>query len=108
MQWPEVTEATSYGEPSLKVRKRLLTLLRVNDDSIVLLDVPVLERDLLIEMMPDAFFHERHYDGHDIVLAKLRHVPHDIVERLLKRRWEGSASKRAIGTLATGGKARGL
>ena len=96
MQWPEVSEAISYGEPSLKVRKRLLARHRPGDGSMVLLDVPAEERDHLIGIMPDAFFCEPHYEGHDIVLARLQNVPVDVVERLLERRWKSSASKSAI------------
>ena len=44
VQFPGVTEAVSYGEPSLKVRTSLLTRWRMNDDSIVLLDVDSFER----------------------------------------------------------------
>lgn len=96
MQWPEVCEAISYGEPSLKVRKRLLARHRPGDGSVVLLDVPAEERSHLIEIMPDAFFCEPHYEGHDIVLARLQHLPVDVARRLLERRWRSSASKRAI------------
>ncbi|MDX8352102.1 hypothetical protein [Cognatiyoonia sp. IB215182] len=95
-QWPEVIEATSYGEPSLKVRKRLLARHRTADDSIVLLDVPHDERDHLIEILPDVFFREAHYDGYNIVLAKLANAPPETIARLLERRWRGSASKRAL------------
>lgn len=95
-QWPEVERAVSYGEPSLKVRKSLLTRHRVDDDSLVLMDVPVDERDHLIEMMPEAFFVEPHYHGHAIVLARLSHLPPDIAKRLLERRWRNTATKRAI------------
>jgi hypothetical protein len=96
LKWPEVNEGVSYGEPSLKVRKRLLVRLRIADDSLVLLDVPAEERDHLIDILPDVFFIEPHYLGYDIVLAKLVKAPVDILERLLERRWRNSASKRAI------------
>jgi len=96
LQWPEVTEATSYGEPSLKVRKRLLARHRTADDSIVLLEVPHDERDHLIELLPEVFFREAHYDGYDIVLARLANAPPETVARLLERRWRAAASKRAL------------
>lgn len=96
LQWPEVTEARSYGEPSLKVRRRLLARHRLDDNSIVLLDVPQAERAHLIDLMPEAFFCEPHYEGHDIVLARLDHVRAEVVERILERRWRGSATRRAI------------
>ncbi|WP_299701588.1 hypothetical protein [uncultured Tateyamaria sp.] len=96
LKWPEVSEAVSYSEPSLKTRKRLLARHRVVDDSLVLLDVPAEERDHLIEIMPEVFFIEPHYEGHDIILANLANIPNDILERLLERRWRSSASKRAL------------
>ena len=94
--WPEVTESASYGEPSLRVRRRLLARLRVEDSSLVLLGVPDAERDHLIEMMPDAFFREPHYDGHDIVLAWLDRAPAETVQRVIERQWRALATKRAV------------
>ena len=96
LRWHEVTEATSYGQPSLKVRRRLLTRHRPTDDSIVLQDVPTDEREHLIEMMPDVFFCEPHYADYDIVLARLPDLPPDMALRLLERRWRSSATKKAI------------
>jgi len=96
MQWPQVSEATSYGEPSLKVRKRLLTRYRIESNSVVLLDVSAEERDHLIEIMPETFFCEPHYEGHEIVLAKLEHAAEPVIGRILERRWRSSASKRTI------------
>ena len=95
-RWPEVSESVSYGEPSLKTRARLLVRHRLCDDSIVLLDVPAGERDYLIDIMPEVFFVEPHYLGHEIVLARLALVPADILERLLQRRWRNSARKGAV------------
>ncbi|MEM9974545.1 MAG: MmcQ/YjbR family DNA-binding protein [Pseudomonadota bacterium] len=96
LRWPEVVESTSYGEPSLKVRKRLLTRTRLDDDSLVLLDVPAEEREMLIVAAPRVFFVEEHYRDYDIVLAWLATLTRQDVEPLLERRWRNSATKRAI------------
>lgn len=96
LKWPEVVEGISYGEPSLKVRKRLLTRTRKEDDSIVFLDVLSEEREMLIEASPQTFFVEDHYRNHDIVLAHLERISPSEVEALLERRWRNSATKRAI------------
>ncbi|MEO0914628.1 MAG: MmcQ/YjbR family DNA-binding protein [Pseudomonadota bacterium] len=87
---------TSYGTPSLKVRRRLLARHRPEDDSVVLPGIPVEERGHLIEVMPDAFFCEPHYEGYDIVLAWLPPAPPDIIGRFLERRWRSAATKRAL------------
>ncbi len=96
LAFPEVVEATSYGTPALKVRKRLMVRLRPEDDSIVLLGVPVEERDHLIALMPEAFFTTPHYEGHATLLARLAHAPEDIVARILERRWRAGATRRAL------------
>lgn len=96
--FPEVTEATAYGEPALKVRKALLTRLRVADRSLVLLDVPAGEREMMIAAAPETFFCEPHYQGHDIVLARLEALTAARAQRLLERRWRGRATKSAIAT----------
>ncbi len=96
MKFPGVEEAVSYGEPSLKVRKSLLTRLRKNDESIVLLDVDMFERDQLIEMEPDTYFLEEHYAGHDIVLAKLFALDLVPLEMFLERRWRNIAPKKLV------------
>ena len=95
-QWPEVIEAVSYGEPSLKVRNRLLARQRLEDNSVVFMDVPVEEREYLLEMFPNIFFCEPHYEGHEIVLARLTHLNSEFAHRLLERRWRNSATKRAV------------
>jgi hypothetical protein len=96
LEFPETVEAISYGEPSLKVRKKLLTRYRVADHSIVLMDVPAEERAFLIEHSPDIFFSEPHYQSYDIVLAKLQRIQPEQVAAFIERRWRNLATKAAI------------
>ena len=95
-RWPEVRQATSYGEPSLKVRNSLLTRWRVADNAIVLSGVPANERDLLIEMAPDVFFCEPHHDGRDAILAYVSPASPAAITGILERRWRNSGTKKAI------------
>lgn len=82
-----VNESVSYGEPSLKMGKSLLTRYRVADDSVVLKGIGTDERDLLIAHAPEVFFLEPHYVGYDIVLARLAPARHDELMGLVKRTW---------------------
>ena len=91
-----VTEATSCGEPSLRVGKALLTRLRVADGSIVLKHVDPDERDLLISRAPDLFFIEDHYRGHDIVLARLSAARTAQLLPFVERVWRHIAPKRLV------------
>ena len=96
LKFPGVEQAISYGEPSLKVRKSLLTRWRKNDDSIVLLDVDMFERDQLVAGEPGTYFLEEHYSGHDIVLANLPALELVALEMFLERRWRNIAPKKLV------------
>jgi len=92
---PEVTVSTSYGTPALKVRGKLLTRLRPELDSLVFLDVPLDEREMLIEANPSVFHTTPHYDGHASVLARLSRLEPSTVQNFIERRWRAIAPKRA-------------
>jgi hypothetical protein len=90
-----VTEGSSYGEPSLKIGKSLLTRHRLADDSIVIKGVDFDERDELIERFPNIFFVEDHYLQYDIILARLAHATADQLTPYIERTWLGLAKKSA-------------
>ena len=95
-EFPGGELSTSYGRPSLKVRGKLLTRLRVEDDSLVLLDVGFDEREFLIEAEPRVFHTTPHYKDYPSVLARLGAVAPDVVRAMLTRRWRNVAPKRLI------------
>jgi hypothetical protein len=99
---PEVEVSTSYGTPALKVRGKLLTRLRPEDDSLVFLDVPLDERDLLIEAEPATFHTTAHYDGYPSVLARLATLDAITLRRMIERRWRNVAPKRLVRALDAG------
>lgn len=74
----------------LKIRGKLLTRLRSEDDSLVLPDVPLDERDMLIDADPGAFHTTPHYDGYPIVLARLDALEPARLMPFLERRWRRS------------------
>jgi hypothetical protein len=90
---PEVEVSTSYGTPALKLRGKLLTRLRPEDDSLVLLDVPTDERSMLIEADPSVFHTTPHYAGYPAVLVYLATVDEARLKQFLKRRWRNIAPK---------------
>ena len=96
LAWPEVEDGSSYGTPALKVRKKLLARLREDNDSLVMLGVPLDERDMLIETQPKMFYFTDHYRDYPTVLIRLSKAKRAIVEPLLRRRWRELASKRAV------------
>ncbi len=96
LKLPEVEVSTSYGTPSLKVRGKLLTRLRTEDDSLVLMGVGFDEREILIEAAPETFHTTPHYKDHPSLLARLESVDAGTVARLLERRWRAAAAKRVV------------
>jgi hypothetical protein len=91
--FPGVEVGLSYGTPALKVRGKILTRLRPEDDSLTLHDVPVDEREMLIESDPAKFHTTSHYDGYPIVLARLAALTPERLQPFMERRWRSLASK---------------
>ena len=96
LDWSDVEDGTSYGTPALKVRKKLLARLREDGDSLVMLGVPLDERDMLVESQPKVFYFTDHYRDYPTVLIRLSKTRRGTVEPLLRRRWRELASKAAI------------
>ncbi len=96
LNFPEVSRAISYNEPSLKFRKSLITRLRQADESIVLLDIPEPEREMLLSVAPQVYFVEQHYLAYDIVLARLGKTTLPDIAPLIERRWRNVAPKQMV------------
>jgi hypothetical protein len=95
LAWPEVEDGTSYGTAALKVRKKLLARLKEDGDSLVVLGVPLDERDMLVESQPKLFYFTDHYRDYPMVLVRLSKTKQASLEPLLRRRWRELASKAA-------------
>ncbi|HEY9347817.1 MAG TPA: MmcQ/YjbR family DNA-binding protein [Inquilinus sp.] len=96
LAWPGVERSTSYGTPALKVKGKLLTRLREDGETLVMLGVGFDERELLIEAEPEMFHVTPHYRGWPIVLVRLPQANANVVEAFLLRRWREVAPKRLV------------
>lgn len=96
LKFPGIEESISYGEPSLKVRKALVARWRTSDDSIVLMDVDRFERDHILASESEVYFLEPHYQGYDIVLARLPVADLVAIEMYVERRWRNVAPRKLI------------
>jgi hypothetical protein len=95
-EYPGCEVSTSYGTPSLKVRGKLMTRLRPEDDSLVLLDVALEEKAMLIEADPALFHTTPHYDGYPAILARLTALQPAQLRQFLDRRYRAVAGKRLL------------
>lgn len=91
---PEIAEGTSYGTPSLKVRKKFLC--RVKDADTVAVMCPLEEKELLMEAAPEFYFETDHYKGWPVVLVRIRDIPHDELTLRLTRAWLMQAPKTLV------------
>ena len=93
---PGVDRATSYGTPSLRVRKKFMCRLRTNPDALVLRVIDLGEREALLQGQPDAFFSTPHYDGYPYVLVRLDAVDPEELAELVEDAWRTQAPKRLV------------
>ncbi|HEX9163536.1 MAG TPA: MmcQ/YjbR family DNA-binding protein [Thermoanaerobaculia bacterium] len=72
---PDVVEGTSYGFPSFLVHGHFLARFRDDDTVLALRIGSIGDREVLMEMEPDAFFFTDHYKDYPAVLIRLAKVP---------------------------------
>jgi hypothetical protein len=90
-----VVEGVSYRTPALRVRKKLIARLK-EDGGTIALEVDPMERELLLEMDPDAFYLTDHYRPYPFVLVRLDRVRIDLLDQLLERAWSRGAPKAGV------------
>src|SRR5579859_7455867 len=71
MAFPGVEKGVSYGRPSYKLNGKFFTRLRREDESMVILEVSLDEREMLMEAEPGTFHFTAHYRDYPCVLARI-------------------------------------
>jgi hypothetical protein len=96
LKLPGVEPGRSYRTPALYVRKRLLARLREDGESVAL-RVDFLDREVLLEADPAAFFLTDHYRAYPWVLLRLAKARHARALEVLERAWRDAAPRRLVG-----------
>jgi hypothetical protein len=96
LSFPGAEESISYGQPAFKVNKKFFTRLRREDDSLVLVDVPFDEREMLMEAEPQTFHFTPHYKDYPSVLARIGTLDPGSLRSFLERRWRRIAKKAEV------------
>jgi hypothetical protein len=94
---PDVEVTTSWGQPSLKVRGRMLACMASHKSAepnslVVMMDFPA--RDALIEDDPGTYYLKDHYLNYPCVLVRLSRVHLDALRDLLTGAHRYVAAKR--------------
>ena len=94
MGFPETELSTSYGKPAYKAFGKFLTRLRHEDDSVVLGQVGLDEREMLCEADPETFHFTDHYRNYPYVLARLKRLDAKTLRSYVERQWRHNAPKK--------------
>src|SRR5438876_9138043 len=84
---PNVTEGRSYGMPSFLLNGRFLARFRDDDTVLVLQLGTIVERAVLMQFDPNAFFFTEHYRDYPAVLIRLAEVPRPLLVDVVTESW---------------------
>jgi hypothetical protein len=84
---PEAEESTWYGTPAFKVRKK--SFLRIHDKmgDVLVVRIPLEERDTIMAAEPEKYFITPHYAGYPAMLVRLPAVTREELRRAITRSW---------------------
>lgn len=94
--FPGVEVGTSYGTPSLRIRKKFMCRMRTGPDALVMRVTDLGEREALLQGQPETFFSTPHYDGHPFVLVRLESVDPEELAELVEEAWRLGAPQKLI------------
>jgi hypothetical protein len=92
---PGVVDGTSYGTPALKVSGKLFARLHQSMECVVLRS-DLLDREILLQSAPDAFFITDHYRDYPWILLRLGVVEKCVLPELIERAWRLVASRTLV------------
>jgi hypothetical protein len=92
---PGVVDGTSYGTAALKVAGKLFARLHQSLECVVL-RTELLDREILMQTAPDAFFITDHYRDYPWILLRFGVVEKSALPELIERAWRLVASKTLI------------
>ncbi|MDB5439246.1 MAG: hypothetical protein JWM33_1673 [Caulobacteraceae bacterium] len=95
LAYPGVEERPYYGKPTLMAYGKFFARVRAEDNSAILSEIGLDERDLLLEAEPETFHITEHYRNWPYVLARLETLDPDQLRGFLTRRWRKVAPKGA-------------
>lgn len=87
-----VERSTSYGTPALLVGDT--PFIRLLDATTAVLQCPVDQKVLLMEISPDIYFETDHYVGHDAMLVRLDRIDDEELSLRLHDAWIFRAPER--------------
>ena len=96
LAFPEVEESTSYGQPGLRVRRKLFAWMSLSEKGALCVRVDPDEKELLLESNPKAYFTTPHYANYPAVLIRFEHIAGEELAARIEDAWLLRAPKRVV------------
>jgi hypothetical protein len=93
---PGVEVFTSYGTPCLKVKGKFMSRLRTEAEGALALRCDFLDRQILLQADPRAFFVTDHYLNYPMILVRLDKVRRPELKDLIERAWRMVAPPKLV------------
>lgn len=93
--FPGVEEGTAYGTPAFRVRKKFLSRLKEDGESLVL-KMDFMERQYLLENKPDIYHITENFRKWPYVMIRLANVDAEELRKRFEMAWRDAAPKRLI------------
>lgn len=87
LTFPGVEVSTSYGAPSLKVRRKLLACRAINksaEPDTLVVHVDLAQRAHLLATEPHIYYLTDHYANHPLILVRLSQIKKTALKKLLR------------------------
>ena len=92
---PEAEEYRCYGTPGFRVKGKIFARLHEDGESLVL-KVPMVDRDLLLQAAPRLFFITDHYRDYPYILLRLSEATVPVLRERLAEAWRVAAPRRLL------------
>jgi hypothetical protein len=96
LKLPGTEESVSYGTPSVKVKGKILSRLRSEAEGGLALFCDFIDREILLQADPEAFYLTDHYRDYPMILIHLDKVRPDALADLVERAWRMRAPARLV------------
>jgi hypothetical protein len=96
LRLPETEESSAYGTPGVKVKGKILSRLRTEAEGALAIHCDFIDREMLLQADPDAFFITDHYKNYPMILIRLEKIRADALREIAERAWRMRAPRKLV------------
>lgn len=93
---PGVELSTSYNTPSIKVKGKFMARLRSEAEGGLAIRCDFVDRQMLLQAAPEAFYITDHYADYPMILVNLDQVRRDALPDIVERGWRLAAPPKLL------------